>query len=142
MTISLSCLPYLLFHLYLYFTGFSFHSLFIAARHVPPSCPSDAQICQNCANVALLSWVPVQDVVKSSPLGYVVERQEVGSQEWLQCLTTDGATSAEVRGDNVPREADYRFRVCSTNKYGRSSHVEFPSSVHLGEEKAPMRILL
>ncbi|XP_048884334.1 obscurin-like protein 1 isoform X1 [Brienomyrus brachyistius] len=102
-----------------------------AARHAPPSCPSDAQICENCANVALLSWVPVQDVVKGSPLGYVVEQQEVGSQEWLQCLTTDGATSAEVLGDNMPREADYRFRVCSMNKYGRSSHVEFPSTVHL-----------
>ncbi|XP_035532986.1 obscurin isoform X16 [Morone saxatilis] len=104
-----------------------------AARHCPPSCPVSVQINTERANAALLSWVPAQDSRKNPPSGYVLERQEVGtgSQEWLQCLTTDSATSVEILGDSVPCEADYRFRICSVNKYGKSNNVEFPKAVHL-----------
>ncbi|XP_064831806.1 obscurin-like protein 1 [Oncorhynchus masou masou] len=104
-----------------------------AARHSPPSCPVGVQINTERANAALLSWVSAQDTRKNPPSGYVLERQEVGtgSQEWLQCLTTDSATSVEILGDSVPCEADYRFRICSVNKYGRSNNVEFPRAVHL-----------
>ncbi|XP_044072899.1 obscurin-like protein 1 isoform X8 [Siniperca chuatsi] len=104
-----------------------------AARHCPPSCPVSVQINTERANAALLSWVPAQDSRKNPPSGYVLERQEVGtgSQEWLQCLTTDSATSVEILGDSVPCEADYRFRICSLNKYGKSNNVEFPRAVHL-----------
>ncbi|MFT7807941.1 obscurin-like protein 1 isoform X1 [Arapaima gigas] len=102
-----------------------------AARHAPPSCPSDVKLNSDRTNAALLCWVPAQDVGKSPSTGFVVERQEVGTHEWVQCLTTDGATSVEVLGDNVPREGEYRFRVCSVNQYGRSGHVEFPGTAHL-----------
>ncbi|XP_071341034.1 obscurin isoform X3 [Trachinotus anak] len=104
-----------------------------AARHCPPSCPVGVQINTERANAALLSWIPAQDSRKNPPSGYVLERQEVGtgSQEWLQCLTTDSATSVEILGDSVPCEADYRFRICSVNKYGKSNNVEFPRAVHL-----------
>ncbi|XP_028291237.1 obscurin-like protein 1 isoform X10 [Gouania willdenowi] len=104
-----------------------------SARHCPPSCPVGVQINTERANAALLSWVPPQDTRKNPPSGYVLERQEVGtgSQEWLQCLTTDSATSVEILGDSVPCEADYRFRICSVNKYGKSNNVEFPKTVHL-----------
>ncbi|XP_055726993.1 obscurin-like protein 1 [Salvelinus fontinalis] len=104
-----------------------------AARHSPPSCPVGVQINTERANAALLSWVPALDTRKNPPSGYVLERQEVGtgSQEWLQCLTTDSATSVEILGDSVPCEADYRFRICGVNKYGRSNNVEFPRAVHL-----------
>lgn len=92
------------------------------------------------ANAALLSWVPAQDSRRNPPSGYVLERQEVGtgSQEWLQCLTTDSATSVEILGDSVPCEADYRFRICSVNKYGKSNNVEFPRAVHLGKFRKAM----
>uniref|UniRef100_A0A3Q4AQH1 Uncharacterized protein n=1 Tax=Mola mola TaxID=94237 RepID=A0A3Q4AQH1_MOLML len=101
--------------------------------HCPPSCPVGVQINTERANAALLSWVHAQDSRKNPPSGYVLERQEVGtgSQEWLQCLTTDSATSVEILGDSVPCEADYRFRICSVNKYGKSNNVEFPRAVHL-----------
>ncbi|XP_056280898.1 obscurin-like protein 1 isoform X10 [Pseudoliparis swirei] len=104
-----------------------------AARHSPPSCPVGVQINTEHANAALLSWLPAQDTRKNPPSGYVLERQEMGtgSQEWLQCLTTDSATSVEILGDSVPCEADYRFRICSVNKYGKSNNVEFPKAAHL-----------
>ncbi|KAF6738677.1 Obscurin [Oryzias melastigma] len=104
-----------------------------AARHSPPSCPVGVQMNTERANAALLSWVPAPDSRKNPPSGYVLERQEVGtgSQEWVQCLTTDSATSVEILGDSVPCEADYRFRICSVNKYGKAITVEFPKTVHL-----------
>ncbi|KPP71884.1 hypothetical protein Z043_109162, partial [Scleropages formosus] len=102
-----------------------------ATRHSPPSCPVGVQINLERANAALLSWVPAQDSRRNPPSGYVLERQEVGTQEWLQCLTTDSATSVEILGDSVPCEADYRFRIYSVNKYGKSGHVEFPRAAHL-----------
>ncbi|XP_049584751.1 obscurin isoform X5 [Syngnathus scovelli] len=104
-----------------------------AAKHCPPSVPVGVQINTERANAALLSWTPAQDSRKNPPSGYVLERQEVGtgSQEWLQCLTTDSATAVEILGDSVPCEADYRFRICSVNKYGKSNNVEFPRAVHL-----------
>ncbi|TSL54341.1 Obscurin [Bagarius yarrelli] len=102
-----------------------------AVRQCPPSCPVGVQINTERANAALLSWVPAQDCRKNPPSGYILERQEIGFQEWLQCLTTDSATSVEILGDSVPCEADYRFRICSINKYGRSGYVEFPRAVHL-----------
>uniref|UniRef100_A0A3Q3KS82 Obscurin-like protein 1 n=1 Tax=Monopterus albus TaxID=43700 RepID=A0A3Q3KS82_MONAL len=105
----------------------------VKARHCPPSCPVGVQINTERANAALLSWIPAQDSRKNPPSGYVLERQEMGtgSQEWVQCLTTDSATSVEILGDSVPCEADYRFRICSVNKYGKSNNVEFPKAVHL-----------
>ncbi|KAK1165526.1 hypothetical protein AOXY_G14087 [Acipenser oxyrinchus oxyrinchus] len=102
-----------------------------AVRQSPPSCPVCVQMNTERSNSALLSWVPAHDSRKNPPTGYVLERQEVGSQEWLQCLTTDLASAVEILGDSVPSEADYRFRICSVNKYGRSGHVEFSSVVHL-----------
>ncbi|XP_072556525.1 obscurin-like protein 1 isoform X4 [Paramormyrops kingsleyae] len=102
-----------------------------SVRHSPPSCPINVQINLERANAALLSWVPAHDSRRNPPSGYVLERQEVGSQEWLQCLTTDSATSVEILGDSVPCEADYRFRICSVNKYGKSGHVDFPRAAHL-----------
>lgn len=108
-----------------------------AIRQCPPSCPVGVQINTERANAALLSWVTAQDCRKNPPSGYILERQEIGSPEWLQCLTTDSATSVEILGDSVPCEADYRFRICSINKYGRSGYVEFPRAVHLGKTIRP-----
>ncbi|MGH0116900.1 UNVERIFIED_CONTAM: hypothetical protein FKN15_040889 [Acipenser sinensis] len=102
-----------------------------AVRQSPPSCPVGVQMNTERSNSALLSWVPAHDSCKNPPTGYVLERQEVDSQEWLQCLTTELASAVEILGDSVPSEADYRFRICSVNKYGRSGHVEFSSVVHL-----------
>ncbi|KAF0045868.1 hypothetical protein F2P81_002397 [Scophthalmus maximus] len=102
-----------------------------ASRHCPPICPVGVTMDADRPNSALLTWVPSPNSPTSSRSIFVLERQEVGSQEWLKCHTSETATSAEVGGDSVPCEGDYRFRVCCINKYGRSGHVEFPKAVHL-----------
>ncbi|CAM9153962.1 unnamed protein product, partial [Lampetra planeri] len=102
-----------------------------ATRHCPPVCPSDVHMDVDRPNSVLLTWVPAPKSQTTTRSVFVVERQEVGSQEWHKCLTTETASSAEVGGDSVPTEGNYRFRVCCMNKYGRSGHVEFPDVVHL-----------
>ncbi|XP_077686467.1 obscurin-like protein 1 [Eretmochelys imbricata] len=101
------------------------------AKRVPPSAPVAAEMSTDRSNAALLTWCPGPDVHRSPPSSYVLERQEASTAEWVQCLTTDLASMVEVLGDSVPAEADYCFRICAVNKYGRSRPVEFPGSVHL-----------
>ncbi|XP_038278473.1 obscurin-like protein 1 [Dermochelys coriacea] len=101
------------------------------AKRVPPSAPVAAEMSTDRNNAALLTWCPGPDVHRSPPSSYVLERQEASTAEWVQCLTTDLASMVEVLGDSVPAEADYCFRICAVNKYGRSRPVEFPGSVHL-----------
>ncbi|XP_067393755.1 obscurin-like protein 1 [Emydura macquarii macquarii] len=101
------------------------------AKRVPPSAPVAAEMSAGCSNAALLTWCPGPEAHRSPPSSYILERQEASTAEWVQCLTTDLASMVEVPGDSVPVEADYCFRICAVNKYGRSRPVEFPGSVHL-----------
>ncbi|CAI5638349.1 unnamed protein product [Oreochromis niloticus] len=102
-----------------------------ATRHCPPICPVGVKMDVDRPNSALLTWDPAPSSQTSTRSVFVLEMQEVGSQEWQKCFTSETATSAEVTGDIVPCEGNYRFRVCCINKYGRSGHVEFPNVVHL-----------
>ncbi|XP_067843087.1 obscurin-like protein 1 isoform X2 [Heptranchias perlo] len=100
-------------------------------RQVPPSAPVGVQMSCEKPNAASLLWAPPPDCRRNGVSGYVIERQELGTEEWVQCLTTDGTTAVEILGDSVPAEASYRFRVCSLNNHGRSGEAEFPGAVHL-----------
>ncbi|XP_072303057.1 obscurin-like protein 1a [Eucyclogobius newberryi] len=102
-----------------------------ATRHLPPICPVNIKMDDDRPNSALLTWCPAPNSQTTTRSMFVLERQEVGSQEWQKCFSSETATSAEVSGDSVPGEGDYRFRVCCINKYGRSGHAEFPRAVHL-----------
>ncbi|KAM9820390.1 obscurin-like protein 1a [Neosynchiropus ocellatus] len=102
-----------------------------ATRHCPPICPTGVKMDVDRPNSVLLTWVPATNSSITTRQIFVVERQEVGSQEWQKCFTSETATSAEVGGDSMLCEGDYRFRVCCINKYGRSGHVEFPKVIHL-----------
>lgn len=89
------------------------------------------------SNVALLTWCPAPDAHLRAPSRYLLERREASGGEWVQCFATDLPSHVRVLGNSVPREADYCFRVCAANEHGRSSPVEFPGSVHLGEGAKP-----
>uniref|UniRef100_A0A3Q2PPE8 Obscurin like cytoskeletal adaptor 1a n=1 Tax=Fundulus heteroclitus TaxID=8078 RepID=A0A3Q2PPE8_FUNHE len=99
--------------------------------HCPPICPVGVKMNVDTPNSAFLTWMPASNSQTNTRSMFVLEHQEVGSQEWQKCFTSETTTSAEVSGDSVPCEGDYRFRVCCINKYGRSGHVEFPKVVHL-----------
>ncbi|XP_027534586.1 obscurin-like protein 1 [Neopelma chrysocephalum] len=100
-------------------------------KHNPPSAPVAAEMSVVESNTALLTWCPAPDAHLHPASRYLLERREAVGGEWVQCLATDLPGCVRVLGDSVPREADYCFRICATNKHGRSNPVEFPGSVHL-----------
>lgn len=83
-------------------------------------------------NVVLLTWKPPEPAPET-PFIYRLERQKVGSEDWVQCFSVEKAGAVEVPGDCMPSEGDYRFRICSVSEHGRSPHVVFQGSAHLGE---------
>ncbi|XP_064254522.1 myomesin-3 [Passer domesticus] len=67
----------------------------------------------------ILSWVPPSDDGGSPILGYLIERCEAGSEQWLQC------SAQPVRGCRCPvlglaQGHTYQFRVKAVNKAGTS----------------------
>ncbi|EAW70769.1 chondroitin polymerizing factor, isoform CRA_f [Homo sapiens] len=81
-------------------------------------------------NTVLLTWKPPEPAPET-PFIYRLERQEVGSEDWIQCFSIEKAGAVEVPGDCVPSEGDYRFRICTVSGHGRSPHVVFHGSAHL-----------
>ncbi|XP_069792095.1 obscurin-like protein 1a isoform X2 [Narcine bancroftii] len=100
-------------------------------RRAAPGAPENARMSCERPNAASLAWDPPPDCGSTGAAGYVVERQEVGAEEWVQCLTTRTGSAVEILGDSVPAEGRYRFRICSINEYGRGGQAEFPGAVHL-----------
>lgn len=88
-------------------------------------------------NTVLLTW-KAPEPAPETPFIYRLERQEVGSEDWVQCFSIEKAGAVEVPGDCVPAEGDYRFRICTVSEHGRSPHVQFQGSAHLGEWPCPL----
>ncbi|XP_028340960.1 obscurin-like protein 1 isoform X6 [Physeter macrocephalus] len=99
-------------------------------KHNPPGPPVLAEMFKGHKNTVLLTWKPPEPAPET-PFIYRLERQEVGSEDWIQCFSIEKAGAVEVPGDCVPSEGDYRFRVCTVSEHGRSSHVVFHGSAHL-----------
>lgn len=101
-------------------------------KHNPPGPPVLAEMFKGHKNTVLLTWKPPEPAPET-PFIYRLERQEVGSEDWVQCFSIEKAGAVEVPGDCVPSEGDYRFRICTVSEHGRSPHVVFHGSAHLGE---------
>ncbi|XP_006168731.1 LOW QUALITY PROTEIN: obscurin-like protein 1, partial [Tupaia chinensis] len=99
-------------------------------KHNPPGPPVLAEMFKGHKNTVLLTWKPPEPAPET-PFIYRLERQEVGSEDWIQCFSIEKAGAVEVPGDCVPSEGDYRFRICTVSEHGRSPHVVFHGSAHL-----------
>lgn len=104
----------------------------LGVKHSPPGPPVCVEMFKGQKNKVLLTWKPPEPPPETSFI-YRLERQEVGSEDWIQCFSIEKAGAVEVPGDCVPTEGDYRFRICSVSEHGRSPHVVFNGSAHLGE---------
>ncbi|XP_034353629.1 obscurin-like protein 1 isoform X2 [Arvicanthis niloticus] len=99
-------------------------------KHSPPGPPILVEMFKGQKNTVLLTWKPPEPPPETSFI-YRLERQEVGSEDWIQCFSIEKAGAVEVPGDCVPTEGDYRFRICTVSEHGRSPHVVFNGSAHL-----------
>lgn len=117
--------------------GSNTNSVFASGvKHNPPGPPVLAEMFKGHKNTVLLTWKPPEPTPET-PFIYRLERQEVGSEDWIQCFSIEKAGAVEVPGDCVPSEGDYRFRICTVSEHGRSPHVVFHGSAHLGESVPP-----
>lgn len=107
-------------------------TLILGVKHSPPGPPVLVEMFKGQKNTVLLTWKPPEPPPETSFI-YRLERQEVGSEDWIQCFSIEKAGAVEVPGDCVPTEGDYRFRICTVSEHGRSPHVVFNGSAHLGE---------
>ncbi|XP_066201705.1 obscurin-like protein 1 isoform X3 [Saccopteryx leptura] len=99
-------------------------------KHNPPGPPVLVEMFKGHKNMVLLTWKPPEPAPET-PFIYRLERQNVGSEDWVQCFSVEKAGAVEVPGDCVPSEGDYRFRICTVSEHGRSPHVVFHGSAHL-----------
>ncbi|XP_004638231.1 obscurin-like protein 1 isoform X3 [Octodon degus] len=99
-------------------------------KHSPPGPPKMVEMFKGHKNTVLLTWKPPEPLPETSFI-YRLERQEVGSEDWIQCFSIEKAGAVEVPGDCVPAEGDYRFRICTVSEHGRSPHIVFQGSAHL-----------
>uniref|UniRef100_A0A8C3YKY8 Obscurin-like protein 1 n=1 Tax=Catagonus wagneri TaxID=51154 RepID=A0A8C3YKY8_9CETA len=99
-------------------------------KHHPPGPPLLVEMFKGHRNTVLLTWKPPEPAPET-PFIYRLERQEVGSEDWIQCFSIVKAGAVEVPGDCVPSAGDYRFRICTVSEHGRSPHVVFHGSAHL-----------
>ncbi|KAM8788834.1 obscurin-like protein 1 isoform 2-T2 [Rhynchonycteris naso] len=99
-------------------------------KHSPPGPPVLVEMFKGHKNMVLLTWKPPEPAPET-PFIYRLERQNVGSEDWVQCFSIEKAGAVEVPGDCVPSEGDYRFRICTVSEHGRSPHVVFHGSAHL-----------
>ncbi|XP_053775086.1 obscurin-like protein 1 isoform X2 [Desmodus rotundus] len=99
-------------------------------KHNPPGPPVLAEMFKGRKNMVLLTWKPPQPVPET-PFVYRLERQKVGSEDWVQCFSMENAGAVELSGDCVPSEGDYRFRICTVSEHGRSPHVVFHGCARL-----------
>ncbi|XP_016052370.1 PREDICTED: obscurin-like protein 1, partial [Miniopterus natalensis] len=99
-------------------------------KHNPPGPPVLAEMFKGRKNMVLLTWKPPEPAPET-PFIYRLERQKVGTEDWVQCFSIEKAGAVEVPGDCVPCEGDYCFRICTVSEHGRSPHVVFHGSAHL-----------
>uniref|UniRef100_A0A8C3VGD2 Myomesin 3 n=1 Tax=Catharus ustulatus TaxID=91951 RepID=A0A8C3VGD2_CATUS len=67
----------------------------------------------------ILSWVPPSDDGGSPILGYLIERCEAGSEQWLQC-SAQPVRSCRCPVLGLAEGQTYQFRVRAVNKAGTS----------------------
>lgn len=99
-------------------------------KHSPPGPPKMVEMFKGHKNTVLLTWKPPEPLPETSFI-YRLERQEVGSEDWIQCFSIEKAGAVEVPGDCMPAEGDYRFRICTVSEHGRSPHIVFQGTAHL-----------
>ena len=94
----------------------------------PPSEPKDLKVTDVQQDTVTLQWSPPDNNGGQDILGYVVERREVGRQQWSRV----GQTSPDVttiKARNLLEGRPYSFRVMAENVEGLGEPVTMSKPV-------------
>lgn len=82
----------------------------------PPGTPTVEKVGRNYVD---LKWDPPTSDGGSRILGYIIEKREVGSPNWVKCNDYN-VVDCKFTAINLVENADYEFRVMAYNNVGRS----------------------
>lgn len=81
-------------------------------------------------NSVTLSWEPPNDCGRGKILGYMLEYQKAGDEEWLQVnQTPEACPKTSYKIINLEEGMLYRFRIKAVNVAGQSDPADVPEPV-------------
>ncbi|XP_051892668.1 myomesin-3 [Pristis pectinata] len=114
-------------------TGYKEHSGYVLVRDAPAAEPGAAgsPLDVECQDVnkdyVLITWKPPSADGGSPVIGYVIDRKEIGSDEWVHCNDTpEKMCKFPVLGLTENRTYQFRVRAINSAGIGRSSRVSEP----------------
>lgn len=95
-----------------------------------PSPPVKPMAIDKTKNSVTLSWEPPKDCGRGKILGYLLEYQKAGDEEWLQVnQTPESCPETTFKIVNLEDGMLYRFRVKAVNAAGESDPANVPEPI-------------
>lgn len=95
-----------------------------------PSPPVNPMAIDKTKNSVTLSWGPPKDCGRGKILGYLLEYQKAGDEEWIQVnQTPESCPETTFKIISLKDEMLYRFRVKAVNAAGESEPANVPEPV-------------
>lgn len=116
------------FNIFLLFSHF-FPFVFLTAKPGPPVNPEAVDKTKNSVD---LSWQPPRRDGNSKIIGYLIEYQKVGDEEWKKAnLTADSCPETKYKVTGLTEGLTYKFRVRAVNAAGESEPAYVPDPVEV-----------
>lgn len=97
---------------------------------MPPSPPEKPMAIDKTKNSVTLSWEPPKDCGRGKILGYLLEYQKAGEEEWIQVnQTPESCPETTFKIVSLKEGLLYRFRVKAVNAAGESDPANVPEPV-------------
>lgn len=106
-----------------------FFFAFLTAKPSPPINPEAVDKTKNSVD---LSWQPPRHDGNGKIIGYLVEYQKVGDEEWKKAnLTADSCPETKYKVTGLTEGLTYKFRVKAVNAAGESEPAYVPDPVEV-----------
>lgn len=107
--------------------------IFLLLFPVPPSPPVLPEAVDKTKETVSLTWQPPRHDGKGKILGYLVEYQKIGEEEWKKANETpELCPETKFTVQNLEDGEMYRFKIMAVNAAGKSdpAYVKDPVKVH------------
>ncbi|NXR59904.1 TITIN protein, partial [Rhadina sibilatrix] len=108
-----------------------------------PSPPVNPEAVDKTKNSVDLSWQPPRHDGNGKIIGYLIEYQKVGDEEWKQAnLTADSCPETNYKVTGLTEGLTYKFRVKAVNAAGESDPAHVPDPVEVKDRLEPPELIL
>ncbi|NWH28079.1 TITIN protein, partial [Grus americana] len=108
-----------------------------------PSPPVNPEAVDKTKNSVDLCWQPPRHDGNGKIIGYLVEYQKVGDEEWKKAnLTADSCPETKYKVTGLTEGLTYKFRVKAANAAGESEPAYVPDPVEVKDRLEPPELIL